>query len=302
MNIEHKRIALDKITPDKNQPRKYLVSDYDNELTENIKIHGIINPIEVEKVGSEYRIITGELRWRAAKKAKMGSIDCHVINGLSESERFLRQFSENVQRKDMTPNQITDGLIKIGEKLSHDDVAIRKGELPVTNIAMVVNKPVHWVNTYLKFRHLPEKIKKELKNASVDVHVSAAYIQNAEEDERIKKGTLEKFVTKVKDEELDSHVARYVAQAIQSNPGMADRFIAAKIKGLSRDDAHQKLDKIAPSIRTQALSYEFKAQKINKLANELRERLEQWPSKDFGRQLPLIRSTLRALASKVEKW
>ena len=64
MTIEN--IQISKIRPDKDQPRKYIDPEAVEGLAESYKNQGLINPIEVDK---DNVIITGELRYQAAKKA-----------------------------------------------------------------------------------------------------------------------------------------------------------------------------------------------------------------------------------------
>ena len=61
-------IDINKVQPDKSQPRKYFNDDTLEELALSIKNVGIISPIIVKKKGNFYEIISGERRFRAAKK------------------------------------------------------------------------------------------------------------------------------------------------------------------------------------------------------------------------------------------
>ena len=55
---------IGKIKPNPNQPRKNFDIDALNELASSIKIHGIVQPIVVNKQpNGEYLIIAGERRW-----------------------------------------------------------------------------------------------------------------------------------------------------------------------------------------------------------------------------------------------
>ena len=60
-------IDINKIKPNPNQPRKNFDQEALNELASSIKIHGIVQPIVLNKqANGEYLIIAGERRWRAA--------------------------------------------------------------------------------------------------------------------------------------------------------------------------------------------------------------------------------------------
>ena len=67
-------VDINKIQPDKTQPRKVFNDDTLEELALSIKNVGIISPIIVKKKGNFYEIISGERRFRAAKKLKLKKV------------------------------------------------------------------------------------------------------------------------------------------------------------------------------------------------------------------------------------
>ena len=62
-------IDIQQIEPNLEQPRKFFDEEKIQELADSIQKHGLIQPLIVSKVGDYYKIIAGERRWRAAKKA-----------------------------------------------------------------------------------------------------------------------------------------------------------------------------------------------------------------------------------------
>lgn len=77
MDYEIKEILIDKIKPDKNQPRKTFDEEELKNLANSIIENGLLQPIEIDE---ENMIIDGERRWRAHKIAKKKTIRCVVIN------------------------------------------------------------------------------------------------------------------------------------------------------------------------------------------------------------------------------
>ena len=65
---------INKVEPNKEQPRKHFNEDALLELAESIKQMGIIQPIVVQDRNSYYEIIAGERRWRAAKQAVLRGV------------------------------------------------------------------------------------------------------------------------------------------------------------------------------------------------------------------------------------
>ena len=96
-------IAVSKIIPNPNQPRKKFDEEALNELASSIKMHGIIQPIVVnDNNDGEYMIIAGERRYRASKIAGLETIPCVIKN---YTERQIKEISiiENLQREDLNP-------------------------------------------------------------------------------------------------------------------------------------------------------------------------------------------------------
>ena len=58
-------IKITSIVPNSNQPRKNFDKEALDELTESIKLHGVVTPLVVKRIGDKYEIIAGERRWRA---------------------------------------------------------------------------------------------------------------------------------------------------------------------------------------------------------------------------------------------
>lgn len=95
-------IDINKIEPNKNQPRTDFNEESLSELAKSIESIGIISPIIVAEKGSFYEIIAGERRWRAARLAKIKKIPA-IIKTYSELERLEVALIENIQREDLNP-------------------------------------------------------------------------------------------------------------------------------------------------------------------------------------------------------
>ena len=93
-------MKINEIEPDINQPRKVFDDEKLEELSESIKVHGVLQPIIVTKKEDYYQIIAGERRWRASKKAGLKTIPVIVRD---YDEKKIREVSliENLQRQDL---------------------------------------------------------------------------------------------------------------------------------------------------------------------------------------------------------
>ncbi len=97
-----KEIDINNIEPNTTQARKKFNDDSINDLASSIKTYGILEPIIVENKGKYYRIIAGERRWRAAKKAGLKVVPC-IIRDENEQRNKEISLIENIQRENLNP-------------------------------------------------------------------------------------------------------------------------------------------------------------------------------------------------------
>lgn len=123
------QIEIGKIDPNKNQPRKVFDETALNELASSIKIHGIIQPIVLNKVGDRYMIIAGERRWRAAQIAGLKTVPAIIKN---YDARQIKEISiiENLQREDLNPMEAARAIKELMEEYgwTQEVVADRLGK------------------------------------------------------------------------------------------------------------------------------------------------------------------------------
>jgi len=125
-----------KVEPNKEQPRKNFDEDAILELSESIKIHGIIQPLLVQKRADYYEIIAGERRWRAAKKAGLKEVPA-IVKEYIEREIAEISLIENIQREDLNPIEEAQAYKKLLTEynLKQDELAdrISKNRTTITN-------------------------------------------------------------------------------------------------------------------------------------------------------------------------
>lgn len=135
-------VSVYDIQPSDNQPRKTFDEDKMNELVESIKLHGVIQPIIVNKTGDAYKIIAGERRWRAARIAGLKKVPV-VIKEVSKRQSMELSLIENVQRQDLNPIEEAEAYQSLISEfgLSQEQVAERVGKSrpAVTNALRLLN-------------------------------------------------------------------------------------------------------------------------------------------------------------------
>lgn len=131
-----KKINLDLISPNENQPRKRFEEEKIVELSNSIKEHGIIQPLILQLDGNRYRIIAGERRWRAAKYLNLKEVPCIILN-LAEKDVLQISLIENIQREDLNPIEEADAYKRLIDefKMTHEELSnkLGKSRVVITN-------------------------------------------------------------------------------------------------------------------------------------------------------------------------
>lgn len=127
---------INKVEPNRDQPRKKFDEDALLELSESLKQFGILQPLLVQKRDDYYEIIAGERRWRAAKKAELKEIPV-IVKQLTDQEIMEISLIENIQREDLNPIEEALAYKRLLTEfnLKQDEVADRvsKSRAAVTN-------------------------------------------------------------------------------------------------------------------------------------------------------------------------
>src|SRR5579862_6987781 len=106
-------IPISDIQPNPLQPRSVFDSTRLEELSKSIETHGIIQPILVRRKGSNYELIAGERRFRAAKLAGLAEIPA-IIQDYADERILEIALIENIQREDLNPMETAQALEQIG--------------------------------------------------------------------------------------------------------------------------------------------------------------------------------------------
>ncbi len=135
-------ISIDKISPNREQPRRIFDETALEELAESMKQLGVIQPIVLAKDGDYYKIIVGERRWRAAKIAGLKKIPA-IIKDLDETAAYEIALVENLQRENLNLIEEARGYRKLVDifGLSQEEVAqkVGKSRPTVTNALRLLN-------------------------------------------------------------------------------------------------------------------------------------------------------------------
>ena len=127
---------INKVEPNREQPRKKFDEDALLELSESIKQFGVLQPLLVTERDDYFEIIAGERRWRAAKMAGVKEVPV-IVKKLTEQEIMEISLIENIQREDLNPIEEAQAYKRLLTEfnLKQDEVAERvsKSRTAVTN-------------------------------------------------------------------------------------------------------------------------------------------------------------------------
>ena len=170
MKKEIVKIKLDRIVPNKNQPRLDFYDDSIKGLAESIKQNGLLQPITVRKSGDKFELIAGERRYRACLLNGDSDIEAIIMDS-SDDESAKLALIENLQREDLNAIEQAMAMQRImkSEDLTQVELADRLGYRQST----VANK--------LRLLKLPEYIKNAISRGEITERHARALLNVPEE-------------------------------------------------------------------------------------------------------------------------
>jgi ParB family chromosome partitioning protein len=139
-----RRLSLDRIDPNPEQPRQIFRDEGIEELAQSIRVDGLIQPIVVRPNGDRFQLIVGERRWRAAKIAGIDKIPC-IVQEFEKDRAFEIALVENIQREDLNPIEVALALNRMVHEFdfSHEELANRTGKdrTTITNLLRLLKLP-----------------------------------------------------------------------------------------------------------------------------------------------------------------
>ena len=141
-------IPVDKLIPNKNQPRQNFNDTSLKELSDSIREFGIIQPIVIRGAdkGGFFEIISGERRLRAARLLNISKVPCIVNTEIDDMSSLEMALIENIQRDDLTPIELAHTFKNlINEyKYTHEALSKRigKSRVAITNSLRLLLLPI----------------------------------------------------------------------------------------------------------------------------------------------------------------
>ena len=149
-------IPLEKIIPNKSQPRSYFGDQALSELAQSIESLGIIQPITVKKQDDKFFIISGERRFRASKIVGLKTIPAYVR--LADDKELLEMaLVENIQREDLNAIEVALTYQRFLEEL----------EMTQEQLSQRIGKERSTITNAIRLLKLPPVIQDAIRNGII---------------------------------------------------------------------------------------------------------------------------------------
>lgn len=167
-------IQISSIEANPFQPRTEFKEEELQELADSIKVHGIIQPVTVRKLGYDrFQLISGERRTRAARMAGLKTIPAYVR--LADDQGMLEMaLIENIQREELNAMEVAISYKRLVDECS----------LNMEQLGERVGKNRSTINNYLRLLKLPNNIQAALRDDLISMGHARAIINIEDTDEQ----------------------------------------------------------------------------------------------------------------------
>lgn len=159
---EVKSLRVDRLVVSKQQARTRDVEKDLDELVENIRVHGQLEPIIVaplDDTGDRYEIIAGQRRWLAMQRLQQHTVIAAILDERAdEATARVLSVSENIIRKDLSAKDLIDVCTALYRKYGSTKA-----------VAEELGLPYNLVRNYVKFERLRPELKKLVETGRIDV-------------------------------------------------------------------------------------------------------------------------------------
>jgi ParB family chromosome partitioning protein len=137
---------LEKIVPQKGQPRQRFDATKIEELAQSIREHGLIEPLVVRRVpgADKFELIAGERRWRALQRAGLREA-LVVVKDVSPENAFELALIENVQREDLNAIELAEAYDRLVRDHAYTQEALAerlgKDRTTIANVLRLLKLP-----------------------------------------------------------------------------------------------------------------------------------------------------------------
>lgn len=140
-------VPIERIAPNRDQPRRSFSDDRLEELANSIRAKGVLQPLIVRPMPEQpdhFEIVAGERRWRAAQRAQLHELPV-IVRDFSDTEVLEVAIIENIQRADLNPIEEAAGYKQLMTRFGHTQEqmaeALGKSRSHIANLLRLLNLP-----------------------------------------------------------------------------------------------------------------------------------------------------------------
>ena len=208
-----REVEIARIQRNPEQPRIQFEEKALEELAQSIRERGVLQPILLRPEGSDYVIIAGERRWRAAQRAQLHTIPA-IVRDIDASTTAEIALIENIQREDLNPLEEAEGYKTLIARHGHTQ----------DGVAKIVHKSRSHVANLLRLLDLPEFVRQSLLKGDISMGHARA-VATAPDPEALTRDVIRKGLSVRQAESL----------AKQRKPGIAEAIARGSARKTARE-------------------------------------------------------------------
>ncbi|MBN3521836.1 ParB/RepB/Spo0J family partition protein [Algoriphagus lutimaris] len=225
-------IPLEQIQVNPFQPRVHFDKDALSELSESIKVQGIIQPITVRKLDTnEYQLISGERRFQASKLAGLTQIPAYVRTA-NDQQMLEMALIENIQRENLNALEIAHSYQRL----------LAECDLKQEQLGDRVGKNRTTVNNYLRLLKLPPTIQAAIRDQQISMGHARALINIEDVDKQLA------IFKKAVEEELSVRKVEALVKAL--NEGKSEKKSAPELDPVKKYEISKIQQRLASHFGT----------------------------------------------------
>ena len=230
-NSSVESIQIERIVPNRYQPRQVFDSSKITELAESIDEHGLLQPIIVRPIEENmYEIIAGERRFRALQSLHKSQADV-IIRHMNDEETAVVALIENIQRENLSAVEEAEAYKKL----------LEIGGTTQSELAKSLGKSQSFIANKLRLLKLAPKVINRLREGKITERHARAVLSLKEDDQ-------EKLIEQVISQKLNvKQTEARVKQKIGPEKVKAQSFQFSKDLTQARDEVGKSIQAIEQS-------------------------------------------------------
>ena len=219
------QLAIDRCQRGKYQPRRVIDNEKLEELAASIKQQGIMQPIVVRATQggtTDFEIIAGERRWRAAQLAGLTRVPA-IVREVNDEAAIAMALIENLQRDNLNPMDEAYALYRLQQEF----------EMTHQEVANAVGKSRSAVSNSLRLMGLNKEVKLLLENGDIEMgHARAILALTESQQSNAAAQVVDKHLSVRQTESLVKALGKPKAK---STPAKLESEVDANIRSLETD-------------------------------------------------------------------